>query len=73
MIENTEKKWLKALSKTHSKHSQQVSRLLKVINKNVEIVQKRGEDLKKCNGFINKLLSEKRVTKEELYQYFTKK
>ena len=48
-MEEIEKKWLKALAKTHSKHAQEVRRLHKIINANVEIIKMRKEGAKKCN------------------------
>ena len=70
---DNDKKWINALARTHSKFSIERNRLVKHLDSQIKANKNWKEAIEKYNKLIKMLLKTKRITKEELSEYITKK
>ena len=68
-----DKKWIRALARTHSSYSIQINRMTKQLNAQIEANKNWREATHKYDNIIKMLLKTKRITKEEVSKYLTKK
>ena len=73
LLQQNDEKWIKALAKSNSNHALAFNRVVGVSKAFHKANVDRKKQIAKYNKFLDKLLSEGRITKKEIAEFLTKK